>query len=59
VMIFYYVLKSALFNRMRVVWHLICLTCFSWNYGCDVVCMLYYGMSYKKTGGLGTKASVD
>jgi hypothetical protein len=52
---------------MGDVWHLICLTCFGWNYVYDV-CMnilwyeytvVWYESVNKKTGGLGTKASED
>jgi len=37
VVVFDYVLKSALFNCMHMVWHLICLTCSGWNYIYNVV----------------------
>jgi hypothetical protein len=40
VVVFDYVLKYALFNCMHMVWHSICLTCSSWNYVYDVVCMI-------------------
>jgi hypothetical protein len=52
----------VLFNCMHDVWHLICVTCFSWDYGCNVVCMiiLWCDISLdRKTRGLGTKASVN
>jgi hypothetical protein len=37
---FLIVLKSALFNCMHMVWHLIYLTCSGWNCIYDVVCMI-------------------
>jgi hypothetical protein len=41
VVVFDYVLQSALFNCMHMVWHLICLTCSGWNYVYhDVVCII-------------------
>jgi hypothetical protein len=61
-LVFSNVVIAVLLNCMRDVWHLICLTCFGWNYVYNVVCMniLWYDMSVnKKTGGLGTKASVN
>jgi hypothetical protein len=47
---------------MHMIWHLICVTCFGWDYGCDAACMiiLWCDISLdKKIGGLGTKASVN
>jgi len=62
-LVFSNVVISVLFYYMLIeVWHLICVTCFGWDYGCDVVCMirLWRDISLnKKTGGLGTKASVN
>jgi hypothetical protein len=40
VVVFDYMLKSALFNCMHMVWHLICLICSSWNYVYDAVCII-------------------
>lgn len=57
------VVISVLFDYMLFdVWHLICVTCFGWDYECDVVCMIIlscYISLNKKTGGLSTKASVN
>jgi hypothetical protein len=62
-LVFHNVVISVLFDYMLSgVWHLICVTCSGWDYGCDAVCMiiLWCGISLnKRTGGLGTKASVD
>jgi hypothetical protein len=62
-LVFSNVVISVLFDYMLIdVWHLICVTCFGWEYGCDAVCMiiLWCDISLnKKTGGLSTKASVD
>jgi hypothetical protein len=46
-LVFSNVVIVVLFNCMRDVWHLICLTCFGWNYVYDIVCMniLWYDMS--------------
>jgi len=44
------------------VWHLICVTCFGWDYGCDAISMiiLWCDISLdKKTGGLDTKVLVN
>jgi hypothetical protein len=40
VVVFDYTLKSALFNCMHIVWHLVCLTCSDCNYVYDVVCII-------------------
>jgi hypothetical protein len=32
---------SILFDYMLIdVWHLICVTCFGWDYGCNAACMI-------------------
>jgi hypothetical protein len=62
-LVFSNVVISVLFDYMLIdIWHLICVTCFGWDYGCGAVCMiiLWCDISLdKKTGGLGTKASVN
>jgi len=40
-LVFSNVVIFVLFDYMLIdVWHLICVTCFGWDYGCDVVCMI-------------------
>jgi hypothetical protein len=62
-LVFSNVVISVLFDYMLIdVWHLICVTCFDWDYGCDVVSMiiLWCDISLnKKTGALSIKVSVD
>jgi len=62
-LVFSNVVISVLFDYMIIdVWHLICVTCFDWDYGCDVACIiiLWCDISLnKKTRGLGTKVSVN
>jgi len=62
-LVFSNVVISILFDYMLIdVWHLICVTCFGWDYGCDAACMiiLWCDISLdKKTGGLGIKVSVN
>jgi hypothetical protein len=50
-LVFSNVVISVLFDYMLIdVWHLICVTCFRWDYRCDVVCkiMMWYDISLDK-----------
>jgi hypothetical protein len=62
-LVFSNVMISVLFDYILIdVWHLICVTCFDWDYGCDAACMIILWCDRsldKKTGGLCTKASVN
>jgi hypothetical protein len=62
-LVFSNVVISFLFDYMLIdVWHLICVTCIGWDYGCDTVCMIipWCDISLnKKSWGLGTKASMN
>jgi hypothetical protein len=62
-LVFSNVVIYVLFDYMLIdVWHLICVTCFGWDYGYDAVCMIILWCDInldKKAGGLDTKVSVN